>query len=73
MFIIKLQYGGFLVSGPRRNKQEGCCYTDDRLDYSVKKFKTADEATQFLKAIKARQMSWGWPAYRIAKGFACKQ
>ena len=73
MFIIKLQYSGYLVSGPRKNKKEGCTYTTDRLDYAVKQFKTSEEATQFLKAIKARQMGWGWPAYRIAKGFACQQ
>jgi len=73
MFIIKCCHGGYLVSGPRKNKKEGCCYTDNRLDYSVKRFDTKETAQAYLADIRCQQSKWGWPAYKRVKAFVCPQ
>ena len=73
MFIIKSCTGGYLVAGPRKNKKEGCCFTADRLDYSVRRFKTKTDANDYLAEIRTLQSKWGWPSYKRVKAFACPQ
>jgi hypothetical protein len=67
-FILKSD-GVYIVSGPRRNRREGCTVSYDKAD--AVQFKTPEAARAYIAAIRIEQRAWGWPGYKLARGVVC--
>lgn len=68
MYILKsCNSWAYIAAGPRRNKKEGICLTDDKL-YAMR-FETREAAKTWLEAIKDKQRAWGFKSYSITRAF----
>ena len=68
MYILRTAgFRSYIVAGPRKNKKEGACISNNQFD--AMQFKTLVAAKDWLVAVKDTQRAFGFKGYELTKAY----